>query len=69
MIKSLFSVALGKIFFLHPSYTITATIIINAIVNMWWAVKGCCELFQFIATYKFINLKPRHVGDTHNGYP
>lgn len=68
MIKYLFPVALGKIFFLHPCYPITFCIIINAI-SMWYALKGCRELFQVIATYKFINLKPQHVGDTHNGYP
>ena len=68
MIKSLFPVALGKIFSLHPCYTVTITIIIN-VIGMWHALRGCCELFQFIATYKLINLKPQHVGDTHNGYP
>lgn len=48
-VKSLFPVALGKIFSPHPCHAITIAIIVNTI-NKWYALKGCCELFQFIAT-------------------
>lgn len=63
MIQSLFPVTPGKIFSPHPCNAITITIIINA-VNKWHALKGCCQLFQFNATWRFINLKPQHVDDT-----
>lgn len=69
-IKSLFPLALGKIVLLHLCDALTITIItvsINAMDKC--AVKGYWELFQFIATWKCIYLKPQHIGDTHSHYP